>query len=173
MQKLMMMAVAAVLATIAGGNIAGAEPAAKVRMVGKQQFKANVRFASNLRFRQGDVTVASGDTVEFKDKSGAPHTVTIVGSQLATDWTTSYICLAENLAPFGGGACVPIFNAHGFGATPVIEASGSAAGLDAPGDSVFFSPGSSSELTISAPSGTILHYTCVIHPWMQGTITVE
>jgi plastocyanin len=173
MQKRMMIAAAAVLATMIGGNIADAEPAAKVRMVGKQQFKANAQFNSNLRFLPGNVTIASGETVEFKDQSGAPHTVTIVANQLATDWTTSYICLAENLAPFGGGTCVPTFNAHGFGATPVIEAPGSETGLDAAGDSVFFLMGTSSELTVSAPSGTTLHYTCVIHPWMQGTITVE
>ena len=25
---------------------------------------------------------------------------------------------------------------------------------------------------ITAPAGTVLHYFCAIHPWMQGTIRV-
>jgi hypothetical protein len=51
-------------------------------------------------------------------------------------------------------------------------------GLDTPftsttgGDSIILFPGQSFTVQITASAGTVLHFMCVIHPWMQGTIVV-
>ncbi|MBI3250182.1 MAG: hypothetical protein HYZ50_27110 [Deltaproteobacteria bacterium] len=160
--------VAAALLAMLGGRVASADPVPVVLTQGTQTFKTNRLFSSNLRYVHGNVTVNSGDSVRFEDTSGIPHSITIVDSQLATDWVGSYICLAANL----GGPCAAIaVDGHGFGAVPVLEAG--AAGLDTAGDSLWLFPNSSLEATISAPPGSTLHYACSLHPWMQGTIKVK
>jgi len=40
------------------------------------------------------------------------------------------------------------------------------------GDSVVLFPGESFMVQVTAPAGTVLHFMCVIHPWMQGEIVV-
>jgi plastocyanin len=161
---------AVALSMAVGIAVSSAEPMKTVKTKGRQVFRANETFSSNLRFERENITVSSGDMVQFEDKSNIPHTITIVNDQLATNWGATYICLAENLAPFGGGACVPTFNAHGFGATPVLNEGED--GLDVAGDSLWLPPSGAITTQISAPAGTTLHYTCALHPWMQGEITV-
>jgi len=44
------------------------------------------------------------------------------------------------------------------------------------GDSLAISPSAghkSITVTVTAPSGTVMHFLCAVHPWMQGTITVS
>ena len=40
------------------------------------------------------------------------------------------------------------------------------------GDSIVLFPGESFTVQVTAPAGTVLHFMCVIHPWMQGEIIV-
>jgi len=40
------------------------------------------------------------------------------------------------------------------------------------GDSIILFPSESFMVQITAPAGTVLHYMCIIHPWMQGEIIV-
>ncbi|HXQ91514.1 MAG TPA: hypothetical protein VN739_00805 [Nitrososphaerales archaeon] len=40
------------------------------------------------------------------------------------------------------------------------------------GDSLILFGGQSISVQITAPAGTVLHFMCVIHPWMQGEIIV-
>jgi plastocyanin len=54
--------------------------------------------------------------------------------------------------------------------TPVVNVG--RPGLDASGDSIFLPPNSSVSAQVTANAG-VLHYICIIHPWMQGKITVE
>jgi hypothetical protein len=60
----------------------------------------------------------------------------------------------------------------GIGGTPVVNVG--ASGLDAVGDLLFIA-GSQPNVsaTVTAPAGTTLDYLCLIHPWMQGAITVH
>ena len=44
-------------------------------------------------------------------------------------------------------------------------------GFDRPGDSIVWMSGNVS-VKVTAAAGTVLHYFCAVHPWMQGTITV-
>ena len=47
-------------------------------------------------------------------------------------------------------------------------------GLDEPGDSIAIEGAKHKSISIkvTAPAGTILHFICAVHPWMQGTIKV-
>jgi hypothetical protein len=47
-------------------------------------------------------------------------------------------------------------------------------GLDGPGDSIAIEGAKHKTISIqvSAPAGSTLHFICVVHPWMQGTIKV-
>ena len=40
------------------------------------------------------------------------------------------------------------------------------------GDSIIMLPGDSFSVQVTAPAGTVLHFFCAIHPWMQGEIAV-
>lgn len=167
MRKFFSLAAAALVAML-GVQVASADPVPVVLTQGTRTFKTNRLFSSNLRYVHGNVTVNSGETVKFEDVSGIPHSITIVDTQLATDWVGSYICLAANL----GGPCAAIaVDGHGFGAVPVLEAGG--AGLDVAGDSLWLYPNTALEATVSAPAGSTLHYACSLHPWMQGKIEVK
>lgn len=161
-------AVAVAGALILSGNKASAEPMKTVKAVGERTFRANKFFNSNLRFVRQNITVDSGDMVTFANDSDAPHTVTIVTDQLATNWAQSYLCLNPSL---GGGACLPTVQDHEFGGISVLEQG--EAGLDVAGDSLWMPLDGEITAQISAPSGTVLKYTCALHPWMQGTITVK
>jgi hypothetical protein len=44
--------------------------------------------------------------------------------------------------------------------------------LNAPGDSIFVRSNGSVNAPVTAPTGTVLHYICIFHPWMQGLINV-
>ena len=47
-------------------------------------------------------------------------------------------------------------------------------GLDEPGDSIAIEGAKHHTISIkvTAPAGTILHFICLVHPWMQGTLKV-
>jgi hypothetical protein len=55
----------------------------------------------------------------------------------------------------------------------VVNAPGSAEGLDARGDSVWFNPGETVTVQVSAPEDTSLFFVCLLHPWMSGEIRVR
>jgi hypothetical protein len=52
-----------------------------------------------------------------------------------------------------------------------LNLGGGGAGLDARLDTMLIGDASSLTVPVTAP-GTTLHFMCVIHPWMQGTINV-
>jgi hypothetical protein len=47
--------------------------------------------------------------------------------------------------------------------------------LDRPGDSAIIFPkkGFNVTLKVTAKRGTVLHFMCIIHPWMQATLQVQ
>jgi len=47
--------------------------------------------------------------------------------------------------------------------------------LDRPGDSavIFPKPGYSVTMHVTAKAGTVLHFICAIHPWMQAVLKVK
>ena len=180
MRMLRMIAVAAVtMAAVVSGGAVNADPKTEVNVRGSEAFEPNALFKSNFRFAPGDITVHRGDTVTWIDKDKldpVPHTITIVDPEdLPGDFSTAYLCLGADIIPGVDfdGRCLPFLATHGGVAfsTPVVNVGG--AGLDVPGDSLFLPSSDSVSAQVTAAPGTTLHYMCILHPWMQGTITVE
>jgi plastocyanin len=96
------------------------------------------------RFSPGELTLASGGTLQVANRGGEDHTFTEVAS-------------------FGGG-CVDVLNGI-LGLSPVPECS-------IPGlfDSTLVEEGDTLEVKGMAPG--VHRFECLIHPWMRATVTV-
>ena len=157
---------------LVGANVAslavhGAQ-AQEVRTRGDERVVPNAMVQATLRFTPGMIKVQSGESVTWihDDFTTAPHTVTVVEEFPEATLDAIFGCGAP------GGPCDVALTAHFAGGFhPVVEAG--AAGLDAPGDSLFFGDDQSITANVTAPSGTTLLYLCAIHPWMQGEIAVK
>jgi plastocyanin len=161
MKKLLIGLSAFVILTMFG-SLANAGTAV-VRTQGDESFQANALIMSTLKFAPGNATTSTGSSMTWThaDQTEEPHTVSIVeASDLPDEIEEALEC----------EVCGEIFAAHEAAGGPVVDVG--AAGLDQPGDSLFFQAGESISAVISAPAGTTLYYLCAIHPWMQGSITV-
>jgi len=177
MQKLVMITVTAIamIATVSIGMVS-ADGGKKVDIKGLETFEGNALFLSNLRFAPENIKVDKGDTVTWADNAltTSPHTITIVEREdVPVNFAEAYICLWDKRILGVDGPCLQFMDAHGGipPTTPVVNVGRN--GLDAAGDSIFLPPNSSVSAEVTARPGTTLHYICIIHPWMQGTITVE
>ena len=153
-----------------------ADDGKKVDIKGLETFETNALFLSNLRFAPENIKVDKGDKVTWKDDAltASPHTITIVNPEIVpVDFATAYICNWDKRILGVDGPCLQFMDAHGGipPTTPVVNAGRN--GLDVVGDSIFLPPNGSVSAQVTAGPGTTLHYICIIHPWMQGTITVE
>jgi plastocyanin len=178
MQKLVIITVMAIaIVAIVSKGIVNADGKKKVDIKGLEAFESNSLFLSNLRFAPENIKVEKGDTVTWEDKATTivPHTISIFDPKLLPiDFATAYICNWDERILGVDGPCLQFMDAHGGipPVTPVVDVKGK--GLDAPGDSIFLLPPDTSvSAQVTARPGTTLHYICIIHPWMQGSITVE
>jgi plastocyanin len=164
-----------------------ADASRTVTLKGTEHFVPNALINADFRFSPGPLSVKSGDMVTWQNTITAPdpHTISIVkGSDLPTNVNQVFNCGAP------GTPCAPILACHfpdGFGPgggppPTIIPTCGNAkfGNLAAVGDSFLIPPpgfGPASAQTvmarITAPSGSVLHYLCAIHPWMQGEINVS
>ena len=153
-----------------------------ISAVGREGVKINEEVFATFHFSPGKIHVKSGDTIIFKDLTTDPHTLSIVtASDIQSLQTVGQI--------FGCGApgtpCFSILVAHFPNGPPsgpfstctppncIQVVNAGPAGLDEPGDSLLVLPGGTAvTVTVSAPSGTTLHFICAFHPWMQGQIIV-
>ena len=177
MQKLMMITVMAIAIVATGrpGTVS-ADGDKSVEVKGLETFEGNALFLSNLRFAPENIKVEKGDTVTWKDDAltSVPHTITIFDpTVLPVDFATAYICNWDKRILGVEGPCLEFMESHGGipPTTPVVDAGRN--GLDVAGDSIFLPPNGSVSAQVAAGPGTTLHYICIIHPWMQGSITVE
>ena len=177
MQKLVMITVItiAMVATVSI-RMVSADGGTKVDIKGLETFEGNALFLSNLRFAPENIKVERGDTVTWADEAltTSPHTITIVErDDVPVNFAEAYICLWDKRILGADGPCLQFMDAHGGipPTTPVVDVG--RMGLDAPGDSIFLPPKSSVSAEVTARPGTTLYYICIIHPWMQGSITVE
>ena len=157
--------------SLALAGAASAGPARTVQIGGGEQFVPNAMIMATLRFLPGPLSVASGDTVTWTNGTDEPHTITIVD---AVDVPTSLQQVFECSAP--GGPCFPALSGHLATNPPTFVLGGGAdgaAGLDGVGDSLLVFPGGAISASVTAASGSTLHYLCAIHPWMIGSIAVR
>lgn len=129
----------------------------------------------NWGFTPSRLKVPSGSTVAFANvsgkQSGEAHTVSVVSAARLPRTVQDVLTCG---AP--GTICFDIFKNHDpdldFNPPFTKLVNRGTPGLNQEGDSRLLLPGDTSYAKISAPAGTTLHYICVIHAWMQATITV-
>jgi plastocyanin len=167
----------AAAAALGAPALALAAPASKhIVISGGDKYKPGFYVKNDLHFGPRALTVKSGATVTVVNKGTAqePHTVSFV-KRAQVPRTAKAIDRCSNLQ---GGVCLQLAQAHqadpqtGEVKVPVVNVG--RPGVDRPGDSFFIAPGAKRlSFKITAKKGTTLHYFCVIHPWMQGTIKVR
>lgn len=146
---------AAMVVTVAVVVFGGGAGAASttVQIQGTQTFVPNAKIELTFHFTPGTISVHSGSTAQWVDATSDPHTITIVkAGQVPSTINQVFNCkVCQSQAP---------------------SADVGAPGLDTPGDSLFVKPSGSVSAPVTATPGTVLHYICVFHPWMQGLINV-
>jgi plastocyanin len=170
-------AAAALPFDIAGGarsTCAGAT----VKVTDHMKFEINRYALDAMRFAPGVLTVKSGCTLTFAFATPGQdegHSLSIVEPSDLPKTTAQM----ENCKVCGHIAAGHVEHpGHPLGPTnPVVHwvVNVGSPGLDAPGDSIVISPKSHKSVVIpvSAPAGTVLHFICGLHPWMQGRIVVK
>ncbi len=168
-RALLILAGAVGLALVVSSGAGSADSSKTVETKGKLSFQENVFVRSTQRFSPGRISIESGAQLTFvhDDDTADPHTVTILLEEDLPDTVDeAFSC---ETCPDAGGQHFPDAGPP----VAVVEAAGSAPGLDAVGDSLLFFEDESITTTVSAPSGSDLYYVCIIHGWMQGEIRVR
>ena len=136
-------------------------PGNTISTVGNESFQANALIQATFRWDPGSVDVSSGHRLTFvyANKGHDPHTISIVNKdQLPATVGQVFNCKVCN-------EILKIKDGH----KRVLGPDG---GFNEFGDTIFFPPGPSTNVKVTAPAGTTLYFMCAIHPWMQGTIYV-
>lgn len=135
-----------------------------IRVLGVESFEANALIYSTFRFDPGRSFPHQGDRVRLvdQDRSGAPHTLTVVRPGQIPD-TIDEI--------FECDACNAALEAH-FSEDPPVRKIGLEDGLNEPGDSLLIFDGQAIGADVTAPPDTVLYFVCAFHPWMQGRLVV-
>ena len=137
----------------------------------------NKSVTDKMYFTPGNATIKSGQTLtfEYDGKPGEePHTITVVAAKdlprTAAQMNNCVICNKTAAGHLKNPHAPP-------GPTNDIAhwtVNKGQPGLDEPGDSIAIEGAKhrSISITVTAPAGTVLHFICAVHPWMQGTLTV-
>jgi plastocyanin len=147
-----------------------------ITATGKTTFKVNQYIQDGSRFAPGTITVKSGTTIKLVNKSpdGAPHSLSLL-KKSALPKTAAQVMTCP--------MCAPLLAAHqvdeqsGSVGVPVVDVG--APGFQTPGsaktagDSIFLPPHGKMTFQVTAKKGSVLHFFCAVHPWMQGTIKVK
>ena len=170
MSRRLMVAIAAVAVLGASTTAVAQNKKPEIRIVGGTVFKPGKYVKDNQRFKAAVVTVKSGKTVTWTNKTKTdPHTISLV-SKLPKSFEDCEAC--------GTYAEKHEFNEE-TGEPGVMVVDEGEEGFDTPdGDSFVIAPGNSGApktgtVKVSAPAGTTLKYFCAVHPWMQGKIKVK
>ena len=162
---------ASALTTIAAApaTAATAPRQATLTAVGGVEFVPNRHIQDNMRFNRDRVVIRSGGTLTVRNRTDAPHTISLVkASDVPRNLRQMEACFE--------GACGELMAAHGVSETqpeptnPLVNVG--ATGLDRAGDSALFME-DPLRLKVTAKAGRSLSYICLIHPWMQGRIAVR
>jgi hypothetical protein len=164
-------------AALAAGS--SAPKRATIKQKGGLAMKPNRYVKDLLRWNDDTYHVRSGGTLHLVDSvvTEGPHTFTVVRKKdlpktAASALGNCKICKKfeklHGADPNSNGPPKFQFLENGVGSqTPP--------NVDRPGDSALIGPGQKGEslnVKVTAKKGSVLHFMCVIHPWMQAKVVV-
>jgi hypothetical protein len=145
-----------------------------IKESGGTSMKPNRFIADKLRWKKDVYHVRSGGTLHVVSNVEGPHTFTVVRKKnLPTTARQVDNCKICNKLIAAHGAdpnsnAPPKFlyleNGVGQNTPPNVDRPGDSAGVGIIGRSV--------NLKVTAKRGTVLHFMCLIHPWMQAKVVV-
>ena len=149
----------------------------------------NTFIMSTYHFGTGPILVPSGTMVAMTDNTDDPHTLTLaIKADVPNSASAAFSCgsVSTDICTVAGG--IALGNYEGTGAQCDIGATGTSAGTSSSdpcplatpynlgastyGDQVAVLPGQTVYFTITGSPGTVVHFMCVIHPWMQGEFII-
>lgn len=160
-------------AVVASLGMAGTASAANTLVVkGGTVLKPGKAIIDNMRYTPMTKAIKSGSTLTIQNKTGAPHTLSIVKKSVLPKTAAQMEKFFESpvMGEFMQAHEVDPENEEAPPGKPLVDVG--AEGFDQAGDSVFYA-GKTQKITVSAKGGTDLSYLCLIHPWMQGTLKVK
>jgi len=130
-------------------------------------------------YTYNSVKVAPGSRLQVVDKNGDFHSLTLVKKSALPNTPSDF----KHCFSSANGICRIVAGWHKFDGSHIHRNPVQAGkkGWDTEGstpknvgDSVVYTPKKlPRSRRVTAPSGTVLHFMCIIHPNMQGTITVK
>src|SRR5262249_55506349 len=151
MRKLAVVVVALALVSGAVSIAFATSPGNTITTVGDEAFQPNALVQATFRWDPGAVDVKSGNRLKFVygNRGHDPHTISIVNQdQLPATIGQVFNCKV----------CNEIFRIQD-GHKRVLGPDG---GFNEFGDTIFFPPGTSTSVKITAPAGTTLYFMCAI-----------
>lgn len=141
--------------------------------------KINRYIQDGLRWNKDVYTIKSGGTLHIVNDAAdeGPHTFTVVkkgdepknGRQVVSCSICQKLGQAHGADPNSDAPPKFQYLENGVGQTTPPD-------VDRPGDSGVTGPGQKGEsidLKVTAKSGTVLRFICLIHPWMQAKVLVK
>lgn len=126
----------------------------------------------NMRFTPLRKTVRSGSTVTIRNRTGQPHTLSIVKASDLPDNARQMEQFYESplMGEFMQAHEVDPNNEEAPPGKLLVDVGET--GFDQNGDSVFFA-GRTQKIDVTAAAGSKLSYICLLHPWMQGQLRTK
>ena len=171
-KPLALLGAGAIAASVAAAGPAAAQSGNTIVVKGGAVLKPGKAIIDNMRFTPLSKTVKPGSTVTIRNKTGQPHTLSVVKkSDLPqTAAAMEKFFRSDVMGQFMQAHEVDEQNEDAPPGKPLVDVG--AEGFDQVGDSVFFA-GKTQKIDVTAKSGTNLSYLCLLHPWMQGTLKVK
>jgi plastocyanin len=150
---------------------AGAQAATLV-VKGGVVMKPGKAMIDNMRFAPLRSTVSPGETVNIRNRTGQPHTVSIVKRSALPRTAKQADAFYESplMGQFMQAHEVDPENEDAPPGKALVDVGKE--GFDQAGDSVFFA-GARESFKATAAAGKSLSYICLLHPWMQGTLRTK
>jgi plastocyanin len=170
-QSLAVLGAGAVAASLAVAGTAGAQSGTTIVVKGGAVLKPGKAIIDNMRFTPLQKSVKSGSTVTINNKTGQPHTLSLVRKSVLPKTAAAMDKFFESktTGDFMQAHQVDPENDEAPPGQPLVDVG--AEGFDQVGDSVFFD-GKTQKIEVTAAGGKNLSYICLVHPWMQGTLKV-
>lgn len=170
-KKTLALAAAGAVALAAAGT-AGAQGGNTITVKGGAVMRPGKAIIDNMRFTPLKKSVKSGSTVTINNKTGQPHTLSLVQKSVLPRNAKEMEAFFESktMGDFMAAHEVNPEDEEAPPGKPLVDVGET--GFDQAGDSVFFA-GKTQKIDVTAKAGSKLSYICLIHPWMQGTLNVK